>query len=67
MFCPACLAYRQQVEAVSQVDGTAYCAAHAVEALDLSRNPRRRGMPGGLQPLSPPVPPAEQPEAPAPS
>jgi hypothetical protein len=61
MFCPVDLQYGQQVEAVSQVNGTIYCAAHAVEALQ--SNPYQRGLArrGGFPaPIPVPVPaPAE--------
>lgn len=55
MFCPACLFYRQQVEAVSQVDGTAYCAAHGVEALNRVQTGANRRRAGGLTQPMPPV------------
>lgn len=71
MFCPVCLSYAQQVEAITVVSGTQYCAAHGVEALaaDVGRPGPGRGprvdprftppVPLPLQAPSPPVAPAE--------
>jgi len=64
MFCPVCLTYAQQVEAVAVVAGTQYCAAHSVEALsmmNMQRGPRSQA--GFTPPFTPPPAPADPPSA----
>lgn len=66
MFCPVCLSFAQQVEAITVVNGTQYCAAHGVEALQVtltrSNGPmRRQPMPGAFTPPAPPVLPPSEP------
>lgn len=65
MKCAACLAYQTETDAVSVVQGTEFCAPHAVQALSLATS-GRRGPIAPMAPLaqfSPPTPPvAPEPE-----
>ena len=75
MFCPACLAYGAETVAETTVNGTQFCRAHGVHALQLPSNVPGggRGRPGRFAPPAasiaqslPPIPPVDTPPPPDP-
>lgn len=55
MNCPVCYSFAQAVDGVTQVNGTIYCAAHGVEALNFNNGMSGPGGPRGPMNRRPPV------------